>query len=323
MVAGYCPRCASIVELHQGRPLVTANGAVELWHASCYEMRDVPFEVVTHVEATLIAPVMLPAPPRRSPVRGAIAGTVAGSALLAIVLAQHAFAGDSPASVDFTIANVERPAVHLALSTYEVTPQKSPGTVELEAAHPIVIDKKGVALDVRYPSLHGMLHPIVGTTELFPNNAQRHFGATRHGIEKPECGAGHCGVDLDGPRGRAIVAIADGVIVRAERRADGGDGISGRYVRIQHEDGALSSYFHMDDVAASLELGDKVKQGQQIGTLGSTAVDTPHLHFSIEIPTVANIRDISMVRYIDPAPFLLRATVVSSPDRRHAIKPAL
>ncbi|MEO8699911.1 MAG: M23 family metallopeptidase [Kofleriaceae bacterium] len=262
--------------------------------------------------------------PTRSPRRTLIVGAAsAASAVFAIVLANGAFAGDSAASVDFTIANVEQPSLHLSLVANEISVEKSPSAVQLEELHPIPIDKKGIAVDVRYPSLHAMLHPIIAAPELFPGNTQRHFGATRHGIEKPECGAGHCGVDLDGPRGRAIVAVADGVIIRAERRADGGDGISGRYVRIQHEDGAITAYFHMDDVDSTLEIGDRVKQGQQIGTLGSTAVESPHLHFSIEIPMIANIRDTSMVRYIDPAPFLLRAQIAIAPERRHAIKPAL
>jgi len=158
-----------------------------------------------------------------------------------------------------------------------------------------------------------------------PEQASRHFGAPRIGIERPECGAGHCGVDLDGPRGQPIVAVADGIAVRIEHSELGLDGRSGRYVRIQHEDGALTSYMHLDDIAEGLEVGDHVEAGQLIGYLGATACYTApaHLHFSLEIPNRPDLRgDITDTHYIDPAPFLVRAMILPAGDRHHASKPS-
>ena len=115
-------------------------------------------------------------------------------------------------------------------------------------------------------------------------------------------------------------------MVRVERSELGLDGRSGRYVRIEHDDGSLTAYMHMDDVADGLEVGDHVEAGQYIGTLGATAIyaSLPHLHFSLEIPNRAgSLGDITDTHYVDPAPFLARASIAKIPDRRHAIKPAI
>src|SRR4029079_4846048 len=106
---------------------------------------------------------------------------------------------------------------------------------------------------------------VSGSPELMPEQASRHFGAQRVGIERPECGEGHCGVDLDGPRGRPIVAVAAGTVVGIELSELGLDGRSGRYVRIEHDDGTLTSYMHMDQVA-DLPVGDRVAGRPYAGT---------------------------------------------------------
>lgn len=184
----------------------------------------------------------------------------------------------------------------------------------------------GVALDDQYPSLLRWVHPVTGTVEKMPEQVSRHFGAERKGVERTECGAGHCGVDLDGPEGRPVVAVADGTVVRVERHELGLDGRSGRYVRIEHDDGTLTAYMHLDDVARGLEPGDHVDGGQYIGTLGATAVyaAAPHLHFSLEVPNVAGTHgDNTNTHYVDPAPFLMRASIAPMPERKHALKPAM
>src|SRR6185436_12765531 len=186
--------------------------------------------------------------------------------------------------------------------------------------------------DESFPSLRAWTHPVTGAGELMPEQASRHFGAHREGIERAECGDGHCGVDLDGPRGRPIVAVAAGTVVRIELSELGLDGRSGRYVRIEHDDGTFTSYMHMDDVA-EIHVGDRVAAGQYVGTLGATAVfsSAPHLHFSLEVPAHPGLHgDNTNTHYVDPAPFLVRSTIAPSSrpvenaerTRRHAIKPA-
>ncbi|HEX7837563.1 MAG TPA: M23 family metallopeptidase, partial [Kofleriaceae bacterium] len=192
----------------------------------------------------------------------------------------------------------------------------------------------GVRIDEMFPSLRAWTHPVTGAAELMPEQASRHFGAHREGIDRPECGEGHCGVDLDGPRGRPIVAVAAGTVVRVERSELGLDGRSGRYVRIEHGDGTLTAYMHMDDVA-EVRVGQRVEAGQYLGTLGATAVfsSPPHLHFSLEIPAHPDEHgehgDTTDTHYVDPAPFLVRSTTAAPPsrfaehrERSHPLKPA-
>jgi murein DD-endopeptidase MepM/ murein hydrolase activator NlpD len=178
----------------------------------------------------------------------------------------------------------------------------------------------GVPLDERFPSLRGWAHPVTASAEYMPDAPPRLFGSERNGIERPECGAGHCGVDLDGPRGRPIVAVAAGLVVRIERRELGADGRSGRYVRLRHEDGTLTSYMHLDDVADELREGAAVTRGQYLGTLGATAVYSapPHLHFALEVPRsgAPQVGDHVATRFVNPAPFLLRSTILPVIERR-------
>lgn len=182
----------------------------------------------------------------------------------------------------------------------------------------------GTPLDDVYPTLKSWIHPVTASSEYMPVDSPRLFGAERIGVERAECGAGHCGVDLDGPRGRPIVAVAAGILVNVERRELGGDGRSGRYVRILHEDGTLTAYMHMDDVADGLQPGVAVARGQYVGTLGATATysSPPHLHFSLEIPRSKEQRgDYSATRYVNPAPFLMRSTIAPVIERPN--RPAL
>jgi murein DD-endopeptidase MepM/ murein hydrolase activator NlpD len=307
-----------VVALHEGRPFVTASGGVELWHRGCWDRRGVPIVIAAPRTIAIIAP-----PPRRR-VLGAIA---------AVALAGAGFAhgnqidvAPSPTSLaNVELGSAEAFADHGAIASNEIAPPRPTAKeTSLETWYPLP-EEGGVRLDVTFTSLGGWIHPVTDSAELMPERASRHFGAVRSGVERSECGSGHCGVDLDGPRGRPLVAVADGKVVRVERKELGADGRSGRYVRLQHDDGTLTAYMHMDDVAEDLQVGDTVRGGQYLGTLGATAVYSaaPHLHFSLEVPTRAGADgDTTETMYVDPAPFLVRAKIVPVPERRHAIKPA-
>ncbi|MFN0247692.1 MAG: M23 family metallopeptidase [Kofleriaceae bacterium] len=297
---------------------MTISGAVELWHLRCWERRAEP--IVVPIPMATIAIV---APPDRSLARRIGAGV----ALAAIVAGSIAFLSRSTPSTA-AVANVDPDAtepvpIKSTIATHDLAPPK-PTVLTPEDRHPMPT-RLGVPLDETFTSLQGWIHPVTNSPELLPERASRRFGSERVGIERPECGAGHCGVDLDGPRGRPIVAVADGTIIRVERKELGSDGRSGRYVRIQHDDGAITAYMHMDDVADDLEVRDRVTAGQYVGTLGATAIYSapPHLHFSLELPEHAGDRgDGITTTYIDPAPFLVRATIANTPERKHAVKPA-
>lgn len=171
----------------------------------------------------------------------------------------------------------------------------------------------GVPLDVTYPALTGWVHPVADSDELTPVRWQRKFNAPREGAEGHlGCRRGHhCGLDLAGPRGRTIVAVTDGTIIHIERRRNGKDGRSGRYVRIEHEGGVYTAYMHLDSIAPGLSEGDKVKAGQFIGRLGKSGIrhGEAHCHFNLEIPG-----DKTETRFIDATPYLKRATVIKDPE---------
>jgi murein DD-endopeptidase MepM/ murein hydrolase activator NlpD len=317
------------VALHEGRPFVTAFNVVELWHRDCFDDRDVLVTRSTPLD-------FLPTPPTPRLIR-VLGGAVAGSMLVAIVLGQWTWGEMAPPPAA-SLANVElaAPAEPVVLRTIDTTHERVPArlvTVEnqIEARYEVPL-RDGMRLDEMFPTLRAWTHPVTGSPELMPEQASRHFGARREGIERPECGEGHCGVDLDGPRGRPLVAVAAGTVVRVERSELGLDGRSGRYVRIEHDDGTLTAYMHMDDVA-DVRVGDRVAAGQYVGTLGATAVfaSAPHLHFSLEVPAHPGLHGDNVdTHYVDPAPFLVRATIAPSHavatiperDRRHPIKPA-
>ncbi len=325
-----CPRCCGPVALHEGRPFVTTDGVVELWHGSCFDDRDFLVTRSTPLD-------FLPTPPTPRLIR-VLGGVIASSILVAIVVGQWTW-GEMAPPPPTALANVDlvAPPEPVAARLFDTAHEPLPARIvtvetELEARYDVPLHR-GLRLDEVFPTLRAWTHPVSGAAELMPGQSSRHFGARREGIDRPECGEGHCGVDLDGPRGRPIVAVAAGTVVRVELSELGLDGRSGRYVRIEHNDGTLTAYMHMDDVA-DVRVGDRVAAGQYLGTLGATAVfsSVPHLHFSLEVPLYAGQHgDTTDTRYVDPAPFLVRATIAAPPhsvatsperERHHAIKPA-
>mgnify|MGYP003572695619 CR=1 FL=1 len=99
------------------------------------------------------------------------------------------------------------------------------------------------------------------------------FGYRRDPINRK--GSFHRGVDFAGKRGSPIVAVADGLVILAERRSG-----YGRTVEINHGNGLVTRYAHAQKLL--VKKGDVVKQGKVIATVGSSGRSTgPHLHFEV------------------------------------------
>jgi len=82
----------------------------------------------------------------------------------------------------------------------------------------------------------------------------------------------HFGVDLAAPKGTPIVAPADGIVSLASEEMY----FEGSLIMIDHGQGLISYYLHNEDVM--VEEGQRVVQGEQIGTVGSRGRSTgPHL----------------------------------------------
>ena len=85
----------------------------------------------------------------------------------------------------------------------------------------------------------------------------------------------HRGLDLAAPQGEPIYASKAGTVIKAEFHPSWGN-----VVAIEHEDGTTALYAHQQEY--QVKVGDKVKQGQIIGYVGSTGNSTgSHLHFEL------------------------------------------
>ena len=88
-------------------------------------------------------------------------------------------------------------------------------------------------------------------------------------------GTTHYGVDIANRIGTPIVAVADCSVIEAGPACG-----FGLWVRIQHADGTVSVYAHVDTF--SVHEGQQVKAGEQIARMGNRGYSTgPHLHFEI------------------------------------------
>lgn len=86
----------------------------------------------------------------------------------------------------------------------------------------------------------------------------------------------HGGIDFSGPIGLGIYATGDGVVSRVEKNKDG----YGNNIVIDHGYGYKTRYAHLNSF--KVKKGDKVKRGQEIGSMGNTGKSTaPHLHYEV------------------------------------------
>jgi murein DD-endopeptidase MepM/ murein hydrolase activator NlpD len=86
----------------------------------------------------------------------------------------------------------------------------------------------------------------------------------------------HTGVDVAAPQGTPVTAAADGVVTLA-----GALYLTGNTVVIDHGHGLSTTYAHL--ARLDIRPGDRVGQGQAIGTVGATGrVTAPHLHWGAD-----------------------------------------
>ena len=93
----------------------------------------------------------------------------------------------------------------------------------------------------------------------------------------------HTGTDIAAATGTKIVSATEGTVIYADSKGD-----FGKHVKIQIND-VIVLYAHCNKLY--VKQGDIIKQGQEIGEVGSTGNTTgPHLHFEIRYKD----------RYVDP-----------------------
>lgn len=106
--------------------------------------------------------------------------------------------------------------------------------------------------------------------------------------KSPTAGASsnHQAIDISGGIDGVtnIIAVADGTVIESHSGCVSGDtgcGYGkGNYIRIDHGNGVVTRYAHLNRL--SIQTGDTVKQGQVIGKMGKTGVVTGvHLDFQV------------------------------------------
>jgi len=121
--------------------------------------------------------------------------------------------------------------------------------------------------------------PVAGPTSFTDS-----WGAPRSG------GRTHKGTDIFATKGTPVVAVAPGRVIGAGVS----DGTAGIYVRIQHEEGSVSVYLHLNndtpgtDDGAVVGIADGIAEGAivaagtiigYVGDSGNAEGTPPHLHF--------------------------------------------
>ena len=87
----------------------------------------------------------------------------------------------------------------------------------------------------------------------------------------------HTGVDYAAPKGTPVMTIGDGVVTSVKY-----EGAGGNTVRIRHNSVYSTAYLHLSKYAKGLKVGQRVRQGDVIGYVGSTGRSTgPHLDFRV------------------------------------------
>lgn len=94
----------------------------------------------------------------------------------------------------------------------------------------------------------------------------------------------HRGIDLV-PIGctgnEEILAFEDGVVTGVQKI--GKQYGTACYVRIKHDNGMYTLYYHLKSNSIVVNVGDRVVKGQKLGIIGTTGVSTGiHLHFQID-----------------------------------------
>ncbi len=103
----------------------------------------------------------------------------------------------------------------------------------------------------------------------------------------------HKGIDIPAPVNTPIYASAAGTIYVKQLPAQSGG--AGNYIMIDHGNGIMTGYMHMNKFAPGIEVGTQVRKGQLIGYVGTTGNSTGyHLHLQFRINGV----DVDPLKYV-------------------------
>jgi TP901 family phage tail tape measure protein len=126
------------------------------------------------------------------------------------------------------------------------------------------------------------------------------YGAPRDGGTRP-----HTGLDFAGNLGDPVGAAASGTVTYAGTGKE-----MGNFVVVDHHNGVITRYGHLDKIAKGLRVGSEVEKGTYLGNVGQTGnAKGVHLHFDFG-PGGS-----------DPTRSKLRPVRISDSDARTAERP--
>lgn len=163
------------------------------------------------------------------------------------------------------------------LSTTRASVQRIVDTIELAAAESVIppspIDPAPPVRAVAPPKPPSVDDPA---TWIWPANGPVTSGFGRR------WGRMHEGVDIDAAYGSNVVAAHRGTVIQAGWGQSG----YGRVVHIDHGNGIVTTYNHLNSVSTT--VGAFVEQGTRIGTVGASgSVTAAHLHYEVRQNGVA------------------------------------
>jgi peptidase M23-like protein/transglycosylase-like protein with SLT domain len=175
--------------------------------------------------------------------------------------------------------------------------------------------------------------PITSPLEGAPRLGTSGLGVDRDGGERS-----HRGVDIDATIGEPVRAVADGVVrfagvdmtgdhpalglvprqVKRWRRKTNMMGPGGLFVRIVHDGGVRSGYFHLNTFR--VEEGQTVRAGEIIGTVGRTGVKASGSHLHFEVHRDGDLKD--PARFLSAWVLPPEATItfaIAKAEKRHRL----
>src|SRR5688500_8032095 len=172
----------------------------------------------------------------------ALATLLAGACATASPAAPRSSRSVKPdAELDRLLADLEHDLARARVREPQATARRAPS---LQGTAAYALTKETI--------LDSLIMPVV---DLHPGQISDSWGASRDGGSRK-----HRGIDIFAPRGREIVAVADGVVSYIGNQPKGG-----RCLWLNTEPGVSFYYAHLERWAPGLYEGMEVRQGTVLG----------------------------------------------------------
>ncbi len=142
----------------------------------------------------------------------------------------------------------------------------------------------------------------------FPSNVKVKICQSSDGVQSTHFEDKINAIDFCAKENTPIVAAKDGIIIKVVQHfTEGGINPALRRkvnkIQILHDDGLISSYLHIFTNSSTVNVGDKVKRGQQIALVGNVGYSSgPHLHFEV-LEGLTKLNSKNQLRNVIPAKF--------------------